>query len=282
MDLLHPTRTLVMGILNLTDDSFSDGGSWTDPQVALAHARDMVAAGADIIDIGAESTRPGAHRVSESQEIERVVPIITALHADGVVTSIDTMRASTARAAIAAGVDILNDVSGGLADPGMYQVMAESGLPSILMHWDTGGQPFGNATGDSHVGRDVVADVHAGLQDVVDRAVAAGVKREKIIIDPGLGFSKSQTGDWEVLAATASFVATGFPVLIGQSRKRFLGELRATWSEHSGTEYRDLSTHAVSAISAYLGAWAVRVHDVEGTRDAVEVAAAWHRHEQRG
>lgn len=274
MDLFNADRCLVMGVLNVTDDSFSDGGKWNTFDRAIAHAHDLVDQGADIIDVGGESTRPGATRVSEEQELARVVPVIDALSKEGIATSVDTMRAAVARASASAGVTILNDVSGGVADPDMFATMADTGLPVILQHWDV--TNFGDAAGDTLAGKDVVAEVLRLLGELVHRAQDAGVKKDNIIIDPGLGFGKSRLADWQLLNALPKLVETGYPVLIGQSRKRFLGDMRAEYTNDENTAVdRDDATHAVSALSAYHDAWAVRVHSVRGSRDAVEVAARW-------
>ena len=274
MDLFNADRCLVMGVLNVTDDSFSDGGKWNTFDRAIAHAHDLVEQGADIIDVGGESTRPGATRVSEEQELARVVPVIEALSKEGIATSVDTMRAAVARASASAGVTILNDVSGGMADPDMFSAMADTGIPVILQHWDV--TNFGDAAGDTLAGKDVVAEVLRLLAELVQRAQDAGVKKDNIIIDPGLGFGKSRLADWQLLNALPKLVETGYPVLIGQSRKRFLGNMRAEYARDENTAVdRDDATHAVSALSAYHGAWAVRVHSVRGSRDAVEVAARW-------
>jgi len=274
MDLFNADRCLVMGVLNVTDDSFSDGGKWNTFDRAIAHAHDLVDQGADIIDVGGESTRPGATRVSEEQELARVVPVIEALSKEGIATSVDTMRAAVARASAEVGVTILNDVSGGVADPDMFSTMADTGLPVILQHWDV--TNFGDAAGDTLAGKDVVAEVLRLLGELVQRAQDAGVKKDNIIIDPGLGFGKSRLADWQLLNALPKLVDTGYPVLIGQSRKRFLGDMRAEYTNDENTAVdRDDATHAVSALSAYHGAWAVRVHSVRGSRDAVEVAARW-------
>lgn len=274
MDLFNADRCLVMGVLNVTDDSFSDGGKWNTFDRAIAHAHDLVEQGADIIDVGGESTRPGATRVSEEQELARVVPVIEALSKEGIATSVDTMRAAVARASASAGVTILNDVSGGMADPDMFATMADTGLPVILQHWDV--TNFGDAAGDTLAGKDVVSEVLRLLGELVQRAQDAGVKKDNIIVDPGLGFGKSRLADWQLLNALPKLVDTGYPVLIGQSRKRFLGDMRAEYTNDENTAVdRDDATHAVSALSAYHGAWAVRVHSVRGSRDAVEVAARW-------
>lgn len=274
MDLFNADRCLVMGVLNVTDDSFSDGGKWNTFDRAIAHAHDLVDQGADIIDVGGESTRPGATRVTEEQELARVVPVIEALSKEGIATSVDTMRAAVARASASAGVTILNDVSGGMADPNMFATMADTGLPVILQHWDV--TNFGDAAGDTLAGKDVVAEVLRLLGELVHRAQDAGVKKDNIIIDPGLGFGKSRLADWQLLNALPKLVETGYPVLIGQARKRFLGDMRAEYTNDENTAVdRDDATHAVSALSAYHGAWAVRVHSVRGSRDAVEVAARW-------
>ena len=274
MDLFNADRCLVMGVLNVTDDSFSDGGKWNTFDRAIAHAHDLVEQGADIIDVGGESTRPCATRVSEEQELARVVPVIEALSKEGIATSVDTMRAAVARASASAGVTILNDVSGGMADPDMFSAMADTGIPVILQHWDV--TNFGDAAGDTLAGKDVVAEVLRLLAELVQRAQDAGVKKDNIIIDPGLGFGKSRLADWQLLNALPKLVETGYPVLIGQSRKRFLGDMRAEYARDENTAVdRDDATHAVSALSAYHGAWAVRVHSVRGSRDAVEVAARW-------
>lgn len=274
MDLFNADRCLVMGVLNVTDDSFSDGGKWNTLDRAIAHAHDLFEQGVDIIDVGGESTRPGATRVSEEQELTRVVPVIEALSKEGIATSVDTMRAAVARASAEAGVTILNDVSGGVADPDMFSVMADTGIPVILQHWDV--TNFGDAAGDTLVGKDVVSEVLRLLGELVQRAQDAGVKKDNIIIDPGLGFGKSRLADWQLLNALPKLVETGYPVLIGQSRKRFLGDMRADYARDENTAVdRDDATLAVSALSAYHGAWAVRVHSVRGSRDAVEVAARW-------
>lgn len=274
-----PGRTLVMGIVNVTEDSFSDGGKYLEIDKAIAHAHELVAQGADIIDIGGESTRPGATRVDPQDELNRVVPVIEALAQDGIKTSVDTMRARVAEAAALAGVNLINDVSGGLADPDMFRVMAHAQIPVCLMHWKT--VRFGDAAGQADHGSDVVEDVKDTLARIVDKALIAGVAERNITLDPGLGFAKSAEDNWKLLNALPEFLAGDYPVLVGASRKRFLAAIRA---ERNHAELDDVAkkaveadpaTAAVTAISAQLGAWCVRVHDVAVSRDAVDVAARW-------
>ncbi|CAB0568850.1 dihydropteroate synthase [Corynebacterium diphtheriae] len=272
-DLIIPERTAVMGIVNVTEDSFSDGGRWLDIDAAIDHARDLVAAGADIIDVGGESTRPGATRVDPDVERSRVIPVIRALSEEGIATSIDTMRASVAAAAAEAGVKLINDVSGGLADRAMYSVMADTQLPVCLMHWKT--VRFGDAAGSADHGGDVVADVHQTLDKLVTSALNAGVKEDNITIDPGLGFAKTQEDNWALLRALPEFIAGPYPVLVGASRKRFLMAVRAARGLQSGPVDADPATAAVTAIAAHMGAWCVRVHEVAVSRDTVDVAALW-------
>ncbi|GAB3293468.1 dihydropteroate synthase [Epidermidibacterium keratini] len=266
-------RTLVMGVLNVTADSFSDGGRYLDHDAALAHGRALYAEGADLIDVGGESTRPGAQRVDAEAELARVVPVIAALTADGIPTSIDTMRASVARAALGAGVSMINDVSGGLADADMTALAAEYDVPICLMHWRAhSGSMQRFAEYD-----DVVGDVIDELTQRVAEAEAAGVRRDRVILDPGLGFAKNAGHNWSLLQATDRFVALGFPVLIGASRKSFLGRLLADGDEPRPADGREDATTAISALAAAAGVWAVRTHAVRASRDAVEVAAAWTR-----
>lgn len=273
-DLSAPTgRTLVMGIVNVTEDSFSDGGKWLAVDDAIAHAHELVAQGADIIDVGGESTRPGATRVDAGVERDRVTPVIKALHEDGILTSVDTMRASVAAASAEAGVDLLNDVSGGLADPDMFRVMGETDLPVCLMHWRT--VRFGDAAGAADHGGDVVRDVHNVLDDLVGKALQAGVSESNISIDPGLGFAKTPQDNWALLKALPEFIDGPYPVLVGASRKRFLTGIRKNRDLPAGPTEADPATAAVTALSAQLGAWCVRVHEVAVSRDAVDVAAAW-------
>lgn len=266
--LFAPGRCKVMGILNITEDSFSDGGKFLNIDAALAHAQAMVEAGADIVDVGGESTRPGATRVDGAVERDRVVPVIRELSALGITTSVDTMRASVAEAAAEAGVSMINDVSGGLADANMLPVMAASGLPVCLMHWKT--VRFGDAAGTADHGPDVVEEVHRTLDRLVDQAIAAGVASGNICLDPGLGFAKSEQDNWALLRALPSFIAREHPMLVGASRKRFLAAIRPGSSA-------DPATAAVTALSAQCGAWAVRVHDVTVSRDAVDVAYRWNQ-----
>lgn len=274
-ELTAPGRTTVMGILNVTADSFSDGGRYLDPEAALNHARELVAAGADIIDVGAESTRPGATRVPADVEAERVAEVVGLLHAESIRTSVDTMRAATALAAAEAGVDMINDVSGGLADPEMYRVMAETGLPVCLMHWRA--ERFESASGAADHGGDVVRDVRGVLARLADSAVDAGVASSQITVDPGLGFAKTPEENWALLAALPELVADEYPVLVGASRKRFLTAIRAERGlDHTPID-ADPATAAVTALAAQAGAWCVRVHEVAVSRDAVDVAAAWGR-----
>lgn len=272
-DLTVPGRCLVMGILNVTEDSFSDGGRYLDLDAAVAHARRLVAAGADMIDVGGESTRPGATRVDAETERRRVIPVIRALAAEGISTSVDTMRAGTAEAAAEAGTCMINDVSGGLADQGMLRVMAEADIPVCLMHWKA--VRFGDAAGRAHHEGGVVADVRATLHRLVDRALAAGVDAGSIVLDPGLGFAKSAEDNWALLGALPEFIAGDFPLLVGASRKRFLTEIRAERGLSATPVDADPATAAVTALSAQCGAWGVRVHEVGVSRDAVEVAARW-------
>ncbi|TVT07048.1 dihydropteroate synthase [Amycolatopsis bartoniae] len=263
-----------MGVLNVTPDSFSDGGRYLGVDAALAHAHDMWARGADIIDVGGESTRPGAARVDAQTEIDRVLPVVRTLAADGLHLSVDTTRAAVAEAALDAGARVINDVSGGLADPDMAKVAATTGAPWILMHWR------GHSRDMNRLAQydDVVAEVRTELRARVDAALAAGVAQERIVIDPGLGFAKHAPHDWALLHELRSFVDMGFPVLVGASRKRFLGRLLADeQGEPRPPSGREDATAAVSALAAAAGAWGVRVHSVGASLDAVTVAAAWQR-----
>jgi dihydropteroate synthase len=267
-------RTVVMGVLNVTADSFSDGGRYLDPAAAIARGVQLAADGADIIDVGGESTRPGAHRVSAATEAGRVVPVITELARAGVICSVDTTRAEVAAAALAAGARIVNDVSGGLADPEMSAVVAAAGVPWILMHW-RGHSADMDAL--AHY-RDVVQDVRAELLDRVDAAVSAGVAESSIVLDPGLGFAKTAAHNWSLLHALPEMTGFagpgwGFPVLVGASRKRFLGGLLADSAGPRPPGGREAATTAISALAAAAGAWGVRVHEVSASLDAVRVAA---------
>ncbi|MDT5090747.1 MAG: dihydropteroate synthase [Mycobacterium sp.] len=261
-----------MGVVNVTDDSFSDGGLYLDRDRAVEHALALAADGAAIIDVGGESTRPGATRVDPKVETSRVVPVIKELAAQGITVSIDTMRAEVAGAALQSGARIVNDVSGGRADPGMAAVVADAGVPWILMHWRSvkAAQPHAvPAYGD------VVAEVKAELLFCVEAATAAGVDADRLIIDPGLGFAKSAEHNWALLRALPEFVATGIPVLVGASRKRFLGSLLADEVGIRPPDGRETATAVVSALASLQGVWGVRVHDVRATVDALKVVGAW-------
>ncbi|WP_032369387.1 dihydropteroate synthase [Rhodococcoides fascians] len=270
-----PAAPIVMGVLNVTADSFSDGGRYLDVDAAVEHGLAMHRLGVDIVDVGGESTRPGADRVDPSVEVQRVVPVISALAAEGVSTSVDTMRAHVAAAAIEAGVSIVNDVSGGRADPAMAGVVARGGLPWILMHWRAADSTFRH-TGPADHYDDVVADVRRELLEQVDHAVSAGVDASRIVLDPGLGFAKNAEHNWQLLRGLPTLVESGFPVLVGASRKRFLGSLLA---EPDGSprppDGREIATAVVSALAVAGGAWGVRVHDVRSSLDAVAVVRAW-------
>ncbi len=270
---MKPTRVQVMGVVNVTDDSFSDGGRYLDRDRAVEHGLTLAAAGASIIDVGGESTRPGAERVDARVETARVLPVIEGLVGQGITVSVDTMHADVARAALESGAQIVNDVSGGRADPGMAPLLADAGVPWILMHWRSVGA---DRPHEVPAYGDVVADVRAELCASVDHAVAAGVDPAKLIIDPGLGFAKSARHNWALLAALPAFVAIGIPVLVGASRKRFLGSLLAS---ADGTprppDGREIATAVISALAATHGAWGVRVHDVLASVDALKVVEAW-------
>jgi len=262
-----------MGVVNVTDDSFSDGGLFLDPARAVAHAVSLVAEGAAIIDVGGESTRPGASRVDPKVESDRVLPVIKELAAYNVTVSIDTMHAQVAAAALEHGARIVNDVSGGRADPQMAGVLAEAKVPWVLMHWRSVGAEQPHRAPEY---RDVVAEVRAELLAGVDAAVAAGVDPGQLIIDPGLGFAKTARHNWALLQALPELVATGIPVLVGASRKRFLGALLA---DADGAvrppDGRETATAVISALAAQHGVWGVRVHDVRASVDALKVVDAW-------
>ncbi len=254
-----PTR--VMGILNVTSDSFSDGGTYLAADAAIAHGRALAAAGAAIIDVGGESTRPGADRVNESEELSRVVPVIETLAAAGVAVSVDTMRATVAQAAISAGAIMINDVSGGLADPNMLEIVAAAGAGYVAMHWRGHSATMqANATY-----ADVVAEVAAELAERQTAARAAGI--EYLALDPGIGFAKEPEHNWALLQQLDALAALGEPLLIGASRKRFLGELLAG----RPAAERDDATRAVTAWCARSRVWAVRTHEVRGNVDAISV-----------
>lgn len=265
-------RTLVMGVVNVTPDSFSDGGRWFEPGAAVAHGLQLLRDGADVLDVGGESTRPGAARVPVEQERARVLPVVTELVRAGAVVSVDTTRAEVAAAAVDAGAALVNDVSGGLADPAMAGVVAATGVVYVAMHWRGHADVMDAlATYD-----DVVTDVRDELAARVDALVGAGVRPEQVVLDPGLGFAKPGSDNWPLLAHLDALLALGRPVLVGASRKRFLGHLLAGPDrEPAPPERRDAATAAVSALAAAAGAWCVRVHDVAPSADAVRVAAAW-------
>ncbi len=261
-----------MGVLNVTPDSFSDGGLHAGTAAAVAHGRALHEEGADLVDVGGESTRPGAGRVPEDEEHARVLPVVRDLVAAGVPVSVDTMRASTAAAAVAAGAVLVNDVSGGRADPAMLTEVAGLGVPYVVMHWRGPSATMQQRTAYD----DVVADVTAELGRQRDAAVAAGVDPARIALDPGIGFAKSSAQNWDLLTGLERVHALGHPVLVGTSRKRFLGELLA---DRGGAlrppGERDDATTATTALAAALGAWCVRVHTVRASADAVRVAAQW-------
>ena len=270
-----------MGVLNVTPDSFSDGGRWADPEAAVAHARELIAQGADIIDIGGESTRPGAQRVDVDTEVSRVLPVVRALLADGTdgsagsaIVSVDTIHAATAEAAIDAGAHIINDVSGGLADPAMPALIARAGVVYVCQHWRGDPETMDRLT-DYPGG--VVAGVEAELRERLAELDAAGVDRSQVVLDPGLGFAKTHEQSWELLAATARLIAElGQPLLVGSSRKRFLAQA----AEADATPVqRDAVTAATTALAAAAGAWAVRVHEVPANRAAVRTASLWKEHQ---
>ena len=290
LQALHDaTHTMVMGVLNITEDSFSDGGLWLDPAKAAQHGRDMMAAGADIIDIGAESTRPGAKRVSEADELARITGAVKTLIPAGAVLSIDTTRASVAAAALSEGAQIINDVSGGTLDAELPHVVADHDCLYVVQHWrgwlvgSKGANPDSDKVDVDALGlTGMIAenDVHDELMRQVDGVLAAGVKPERIIIDPGLGFSKPGIEhNLPLLTGLETFRATGYPVLIGQSRKRFISAM-LTGAGTAGADgptmaQRDDVTAALSALSAEHGAWAVRVHDVAKSRAAVIAGNTW-------
>lgn len=263
----------VMGILNVTDDSFSDGGRFIDHERAVEHGLRLIANGATIVDVGGESTRPGAVRVDRKVEAARVLPVIKQLSESGVTVSVDTMRADIAEAALQCGAQLVNDVSGGHADPRMSHVVADAGARWILMHWRGVGAAQPHEVPDY---RDVVAEVKAELMMSVDAAVAAGVDSEQLIIDPGVSFAKAARHNWALLGALPGLVATGLPVLVGASRKGFLGSLL---SDESGKPRplagRETATAVISALAATAGVWGVRVHDVRASADALAVVQAW-------
>jgi dihydropteroate synthase len=274
-------RCLVMGVVNVTPDSFSDGGRWFGAAAAVEHGLELVAQGADIVDVGGESTKPGAQRVSAEEELRRVKPVITELVKAGAVVSVDTMRAQVAEWAVQAGVSLVNDVSGGLADPYMPRLVGKAGVPYVVMHW----------RGHSHdmetraVYADVVREVHDELAQRIDAVTAEGVDPSMIVLDPGLGFSKNpaawgpEAHNWQLLANLREVAAIGgreFPVLVGASRKRHLSRLFDTeGGEPRAFTENDAATAAVTALAAAEGAWCVRVHQVPVNADAVLVAAAY-------
>ncbi len=258
-----------MGVVNVTPDSFSDGGEWFQPEEAVAHGRELRAQGADVLDVGGESTRPGAERPSEAEELRRVLPVVEALAADGPV-SIDTMRAAVAAAALDAGADLVNDVSGGLADPEMAPLVAERAVPFVAMHWR------GHSVGmqSRAVYDDVVTDVCRELAERAEAVLAAGVAPERLVLDPGFGFAKTAEHNWELLRRLDEVLGLGHPVLVGTSRKTFLGKVgRAPGDERPPLE-RDVATAVTTVHAARAGAWCVRVHDVVAAVDALDVAQA--------
>jgi dihydropteroate synthase len=267
--LPQPGRTLVVGVVNVTPDSFSDGGEWLEPNAAIAHGLELLEEGADVVDVGGESTRPGATRPDVSEELRRVLPVIGELVAAGACVSVDTMRTQVAEPAIAAGARVVNDVSGGQADPAMLRLIAESGLAYICMHWRGHSEDMQSKASYA----DVVADVVAELRTQLDEADRAGIAADKVIIDPGFGFAKTAEHNWELLDRLDEFDVLRRPLLVGVSRKTFLGRLLA---KPDGSprppKLRDDATTALTTVLALRRVWGVRVHAVRASRDAIAVA----------
>jgi dihydropteroate synthase len=266
-----------MGVVNVTPDSFSDGGCWFGTGPAVTRGLELAAQGADIVDVGGESTRPGAQRIPAGEELRRVIPVIAGLAGQGVPVSVDTMRAEVADAALSAGARLVNDVSGGLADPDMPRLVARAGIPYVVMHW----RGHSHRMDERAVYRDVVAEVCQELRQRVDAVVAEGVDPSLVVLDPGLGFSKHPQHNWSLLTALDTVSRLGgdgprFPVVVGASRKRFLGRLLAA-GDGAPRPFGgcDDATVAVTALAAAAGAWCARVHEVPANADAVRVAAAW-------
>jgi dihydropteroate synthase len=270
-------RCLVMGVINVTPDSFSDGGRWFSADDAIAHGVEMARAGADIIDVGGESTRPGAVRISQAEELRRVVPVVTALAEAGLVISIDTMRAPVAEFAIGAGAKLVNDVSGGLADEDMAALIASAKVPYVVMHWRGQSADMQSRA----VYADVVGEVATELAERVRALTAAGVDPELLIVDPGLGFAKLPAHNWALLSRLGEISrlpcpGAPFPLLVGASRKRFIGRLLGQSADDPRPfDECDDATVALTALAAVAGAWCVRVHAVPGNADAVKIAARW-------
>ncbi|TMU95113.1 dihydropteroate synthase [Streptomyces sp. DASNCL29] len=264
-------RCAVMGVVNVTPDSFSDGGKWFDTDLAVKHGLDLVAAGADLVDVGGESTRPGAARVDEAEELRRVIPVVRELAAAGAVISVDTMRAAVAERAVEAGARLVNDVSGGGADPAMVPMVAAAEVPFVVMHWRGQSIDMNNRA----VYADVVGEVVTELRTGLERAVAGGVDPDRIVVDPGLGFAKDAGHDLALVAHLSALRELGRPLLVAASRKRFLGRVLAgDGGSPPPARERDAATAAVTALAAREGAWAVRVHEVRASADAVRVARA--------
>ncbi|HEV3069112.1 MAG TPA: dihydropteroate synthase [Streptosporangiaceae bacterium] len=266
-----------MGVVNVTPDSFSDGGAWFGAEAAIARGRQLAAQGADIVDVGGESTRPGAQRIPADEELRRVIPVITGLAGEDIPVSVDTMRAEVAAAAVDAGARLVNDVSGGLADPDMPRLVAQAGVPYVVMHW----RGHSHQMQERAVYADVVGEVCEELRRRIDAVTAEGVDPSMLVVDPGLGFAKLPEHNWALLVNLSRLAALGgagqsFPVLVGASRKRFLGRLLAapdgTVRSFAGS---DDATVAVTALAAAAGAWCARVHEVPANSDAVRVAEAW-------
>jgi dihydropteroate synthase len=279
--LPHADRCLVMAVVNVTPDSFSDGGQWYGTDAAIAHGLELAAQGADIVDVGGESTRPGAQRIDEDEELRRVGPVVTELVRAGLPVSIDTMRARVAEFALNAGAQLVNDVSGGLADPDMPRLVAAAGVSYVVVHWRGHSREMYSRA----VYADVLTEVRDELARRVDAVVHAGVNPGCVVLDPGLGFGKRPEHNWPLLrhltelsrlAELGPLAGTSFPVLVGASRKGFLGRLLAA-SDGTPASFadRDEATVAVTALAAAAGAWCVRVHQVPPNADAVRVAAAW-------
>ena len=262
-------RCRVMGVINVTPDSFSDGGAFADTDSAIKHGRQLLAAGADLLDVGGESTRPGAERVTADEERARVEPVVAALADAGAVVSIDTMRASTADAALRAGATLVNDVSGGGADPELPALVAERGVPYVVMHW----RGHSDHMQDRATYADVVGEVSRELAERLAAVVDAGVAPDQVILDPGIGFAKKAEHNWALLARLSELTALGRPLLVGASRKSFLGSLLAEGGEARPVMDRDDATAALTVTAALAGAWAVRVHEVRASADAVRVVS---------